>query len=164
MQHMYSICSGSNWKNSANILLLATSLGPRQRSDVGVMRALLFIAFAVFLAGCASRSQREVERASAFDPVSLSLERAYNDYVRRSILADGTEAGIISCRDGSSSRYWFRSHHLTHDDGGTLFRFSDGSQVFMSGYFCCEVQFPEQQFASLAELRAFIREHGGVSP
>ncbi len=99
------------------------------------MRALLVIAFAAILTGCASRSQREVERASATsDPASLTLDRGYNDYVRRAILTDGTEAGIISCRDGSSSRFWFRSHHLTHDDGGTLFRFSDGTQVFMSGF------------------------------
>ena len=129
------------------------------------MRKLLLIAFAAILTGCGSHSQREAARASATsDPASLSLGRGYNDYVRRSILADGTEAGIISCRDGSSSRYWFRSHHLTHDDGGTLFRLSDGTEVFMSGYFCCEVQLPEQQLASLVELRAFIREHHGVSP
>jgi len=132
---------------------------------LGVMRTLLVIAFAAILTGCASRAQREVERASAAsDPASLTLERGYNDYVRRAILTNGTEAGIISCRDGSSSRYWFRSHHLTHDDGGTLFRFSDGSEVFMSGWFCCEVQLPEQQLASLVELLAFIREHDGVSP
>ena len=129
------------------------------------MRTLLFVAFAVFLTGCASRTRSDLERISAAsDPSSLTLQRGYNDYVRRAILADSTEAGIISCRDGSSSRYWFRSHHLTHDDGGTLFRFSDGTEVFMSGYFCCEVQLPEQQLASLVELRAFIREHHGVSP
>ena len=129
------------------------------------MRTLLLIAFTVILTGCDSRSQREVERVSvASDPASLSLERGYNDYVRRAILADGTEAGVISCRDGSSSRFWFRSHHLTHDDGGTLFRFSDGTKVFMSGWFCCEVQLPEQQLAYLVELRAFIREHDGISP
>jgi hypothetical protein len=129
------------------------------------MRTLLLLAFAAILIGCASRAQREVERASAAsDPASLSLERSYSEYVRSTILADGTQAGIITCRDGSSSRFWFRSHHLTHDNGGTLFRFSDGAKVFMSGYFCCEVEFPEQQLASLVELRAFIREHDGVSP
>lgn len=129
-----------------------------------VARALLLIAFAVILTGCGSRSRREVDRASTSDPVSLSLARGYNDYVRRAFLADGTEAGIINCRDGTSSRFWFRSHHLTHDDGGTLFRFSDGTEVFMSGWFCCEVQLPEEQLASLVDLRAFIREHDGVRP
>jgi hypothetical protein len=130
-----------------------------------VKRALLLIAFVAIVTGCASRSQRELERVSTTsDPASLSLGRGYDDYVRRAVLTDRTEVGIISCRDGSSSRYWFRSHHLTHDNGGTLFRFSDGTEVFMSGYFCCEVQLPEQQLASLAELRAFIREHHGIAP
>lgn len=128
------------------------------------MRALLLITFTVIFAGCASRSQREVELASSSDPAAFPLERGYNDYVRRIILADGTEAGIINCRDGSSSRYWFRSHHLTNDDGGTLFRLSDGSESFMVGYFCCEVQLSEQQLESLVELRAFIREHHGFRP
>ena len=133
--------------------------------SLGVVRTLLLIAFAAILTGCASRARREAERASAAsNPASFTLERGYNDYVRRVILDDGTEAGIINCRDGSSSRYWFRSHHLTHDDGGTLFRLSDGSEVFMSGYFCCEVQLPEKQLASLAALRAFIREHTGIRP
>ena len=133
--------------------------------SLGVMRALLFIAFAAIFTGCDSRSQHEVQRVSAAsDPASLSLERGYNDYVRRAILADGTEAGIISCRDGSSSRFWFRSHHLTHDDGGTLFRLSDGTELFMAGYFCCEVQLPEQQLATLVELRAFIQKHHEIKP
>jgi hypothetical protein len=131
----------------------------------GVVRTFLLITFALVLTGCASHTRSDLVRIStASDPSSLTLERGYNDYVRCAILPDGTETGIISCRDGSSSRYWFRSHHLTHDDGGTLFRFSDGSEVFMSGWFCCEVQLPEQQLASLVELRAFIRQHDGVRP
>ena len=129
------------------------------------MRGLLLIAFAATLAGCTSRTEQELERIStASDPAHLTLQEGYNEYTQRTILAGGTEAGIIRCRDGSSSRYWFRSHHLTHDDGGTLFRFSDGTRIFMSGWFCCEVQLPEQQFASLAELGAFIRQHDGISP
>ena len=129
------------------------------------MRVILLITFTILLTGCAPHTRSDLERISAVsDPSALTLERGYNDYVRRTILADRTEAGIITCRDGGSSRYWFRSHHLTRDDGGTLFHFSDGSKVFMSGWFCCEVQLPEQQFASLAELRAFIQEHDGVSP
>ena len=129
------------------------------------MRTFLLITLVVTLAGCVSRSQREVEQVSATcDPTSISLASAFNDYVRRAVLPDGTEVGVISCRDGSSSRFWFRSHHLTRDDGCTLFRFSDGTHVFMTGFFCCEVQLPEQRPASVAELRGFIREHDGISP
>jgi hypothetical protein len=129
------------------------------------MRTFLVISVAVVLTGCASRTERELQRISmTSDPASLSLEQGYNVYVRRAVLADGTEAGIINCLDGSSSRFWFRSHHLTHDEGGTLFRFSDGTGAFMAGYFCCEVQLPDQQIASLSDLRTFIQQNHGVSP
>ncbi len=129
------------------------------------MRTLIIITLVVTLTGCDSRSKRDVERASAASvPTSLPLTPGFNDYVRRAILSDGIEVGVITCRDGSSAHFWFSSHHRTRDDGCTLFRFSDGLRVFMTGYFCCEVQLPEKQFASLAELRGFIREHDGVSP
>ena len=113
-----------------------------------------------------SSTHRELQHiAAASDPATLALESGYNTYIRRASLADGTEIGVITCRDGSSSRYWFRSHHLSDDDrGGTLFRFSDGTEHFMSGWFCCEVQLPDQQLASLTELRDFIRKHRGVEP
>ena len=45
---------------------------------------------------------REVERVSSTaDPASLSLEPGFNTYVRRAILPDHTETGIIQCRDGT---------------------------------------------------------------
>lgn len=129
------------------------------------MCILLLIALAASFTGCTPHTQTDLERISATsDPSTLRLQSGYNNYVRRAILTDGTEAGIITCRDGSSSRFWFRSHHLTDDDGGTVFRFSDGTMLFMSGGFCCEVQLPEQQFATLSELRAFIKRNDGLRP
>ena len=98
------------------------------------------------------------------DPSSLTLERGYNDYVQRSLLTNGTETGIITLADGSSSKYWFRSHHLVDDIGGTLFKMSDGTTTYMAGWFCCEVQLPGKQIESLDELKAFIREHHGIGP
>jgi hypothetical protein len=105
-----------------------------------VAPTLLIIALAAVITGCTPRSQREVVRISAVsDPASLTLEPGYNDYVRRTRLVGGTEAGIITCRDGSSARYWFRSRHLaseegilsyfTRDQGSTLFRFSETSSL-----------------------------------
>jgi len=116
-------------------------------------------------AGCGSATRRDLLRISAAsDPISLTLEPGFNPCFRSTTLADNTEVGIIKCRDGSSARFWFRSHHLTGDKGGTLFRLSDGEELFMSGYFCCEVQLPEQAFASLDGLRAFVRKYDGTSP
>ncbi|OAM89727.1 hypothetical protein AW736_11875 [Termitidicoccus mucosus] len=94
----------------------------------------------------------------------MHLEAAYNSYVQRAILDDGTEAGVIHMRDGSSSRYWFRSHHRTGDMGGTWFAMSDGTRSYMAGWFCCEVQLPDDQLASLDALKKFVREHHGIAP
>jgi hypothetical protein len=94
----------------------------------------------------------------------MKLEPAYNDYVRHAFLPDGTELGVIQLKGGDSAKYWFRSHHLSQDLGGTIFAMSDGSERFMSGYFCCEVQLPEKQLASLAELHAFIDRANGQRP
>ena len=129
------------------------------------MRVLLPLAVAISLCACQPSTRSDLERISQVaDPASLQLERGYNEYVSRTSLDDGTEVGVIACRDGSIARFWFKSHHLTDDHGGTLFRFSDGTELYMAGGFCCEVQLPERQFANLAELRQFIRETDGTPP
>ena len=111
----------------------------------------------------ASQSYLEGSRKQN-DPATLKLVEAYNDYVRCVRMPDGTETGIVQLKDGSSAKYWFRSHHQSKDLGGTIFAMSDGSERFMSGYFCCEVQLPEMQLASLDELRAFIDKADGQRP
>ena len=162
--------AGPRVSGRANLVIAYEAKLRRRKAEgevqlLGVMRTLLIIASAVLLTSCASSTRTELARISvASDPASLTLVQGYNDYVRRAILTCGTEAGIIRCRDGSSSRFWFRSHHLTGDIGGTLFRLSDGTELFMSGWFCCEVQLPEQQLTSLDDLRAFVGKHHGVSP
>jgi hypothetical protein len=131
-----------------------------------VMRRTALILLCLTLASCqkpASRSYLDGVRKHN-DPATLNLEPAYNDYARRTILPDGTETGVIQFKDGSSAKYWFRSHHRSEGIGTTLFAMSDGSERFMSGYFCCEVQLPETQLASLDELRAFISKTDGERP
>lgn len=118
----------------------------------------------LLLAGCTSKAQRELERISRERRTPMPSAAPFNDYVRCGILPDGTETGVIDLADGSTAEYWFRSYRLTGDLGGTLFRLSDGSTLFMAGYFCCEVKLPEKQLASLDELRAFVRRHDGVRP
>ncbi len=151
--------------DGASCLQLLLSGPPPLSFYVRCMRKLLLIAVLAALSACGPSTRQELDRIShSSDPATLSLERGYNDYVRRAKLTDGTEVGIIQCRDGSSSRYWFRSHHITKDLGGTLFRLSDGSELYMSGAFCCEVQLPDRPLASLEELRGFVRQHDGIKP
>ena len=120
----------------------------------------------LLLAGCAKYPSKVPLEGVMHqqDPSTLTLEPGYNHYVQRVILKDGTEVGIIQMKDGSTSKYWFRSHHLVDDIGGTWFKMSDGTTTYMAGWFCCEVQLPEKQIGSLDELKSFIREHHGISP
>lgn len=130
------------------------------------MRRTVLVLLCRALASCeksASRSYLEGVRKQN-DPATMKLEPAYNDYARCAILPDGTETGVVQLKDGSSAKYWFRSHHHSNDLGGTIFAMSDGSERFMSGYFCCEVQLPDKQFASLDELRPFIGQADGQRP
>jgi hypothetical protein len=125
-----------------------------------------FIVVVLLLAGCARYPSKDLLQSimQQHDPLSLTLEPGYNDYVRLAILKDGTEVGIIQLQDGATAKYWFRSHHLVDDMGGTWFQMSDGTTTYMAGWFCCEVQLPEAQFKSLDDLKAFIRKHHGTSP
>ena len=125
-----------------------------------------FLLFVMLMAGCNRYPTKEpLEQTSrACDPAKLQLAEGYNDYVQRTFLADGTEVGVISLKDGSTAKYWFRSHHMCKDIGGTWFELSDGTRVYMAGFFCCEVQLPEPQLESLDALRAFIKQGDGVQP
>ena len=128
---------------------------------VGLLAGLSTLAFV----NSAGSTRAQLERISALsDPASLPLSRGYNDYVQCCSLADGTEAGVVKFADGQTARYWFRSHHLTNDIGGTLFLLSDNTRLYLAGWFCCEVQLPERQLLSSAHLREFVRDHQGVAP
>jgi hypothetical protein len=41
---------------------------------------------------------------------------------------------------------------------------SDGTRSYMAGWFCCEVQLPDDQLAPLDALKKFVREHHGIAP
>lgn len=119
-----------------------------------------------FIAGDDRPDSRVLVRefARTTDPRSLDLQPGFASYMRTAHLPDGTECGVFSTTDRSDIQYWFASHHLTRDLGSTLFRFSDGSERVMAGYFCCEVQLPEAGFGDVKEVQAFIDLNDGKRP
>ena len=66
--------------------------------------------------------------------------------------------------NGSKAKYWFRSHHMAKDKGGTWFLLDGGDPVFMEGYFCCGVEIPDPSLTSSAALKDFIAKNDGVHP
>lgn len=127
----------------------------------------LYLIFVFVLFGCTKYTTKKplYEISQRIDPSILTLEQGFNYYVQRKILyADKVETGIIKFKDGSSSKYWFRSHHLSDDMGGTWFEMSNGTKEYLAGYFCCEVQLPKDQMGSLIELNQFIKKHHRIRP
>lgn len=99
------------------------------------------------------------------DPATLRLEPGHVPFISHTILDDGTEVGIITMKNGSTAKYWFRSHHLDSGSiGGTWFAFDDGTRLYMSGYFCCNVDLPGGQPSEPDDLKRFIWKHHGTSP
>ena len=99
---------------------------------------------------------------ATYEPDKMPLGKGFNFYVQRHRpIKDLSEVGIITLNDGSIVKYWFVSHHQARDMGGTLFRFEDGKEIFISGYFCCELTLPEEGFSSIPALQSFlVANHG----
>ena len=112
------------------------------------------------------RTSQDIVADSArhLDPRMMKLKPGFNSYVKRALLPDGMECGTIVLNDRAEILYWFISHHLTRDQGSTLFRFPDGSGRIMDGYFCCELQLPDTGFKDAKGLHAFIDRHNGQAP
>jgi hypothetical protein len=115
-----------------------------------------------------TQSRRMVRLASVLhDPSAMGLEKPGNhERVRRVRLPDHIEAGLITLGDGARVRYWFCSHHLVEggDLGATLFRLPDGTGLWMDGYFCCEMDPPDESLVSVAALRSFAVAMDGRNP
>jgi hypothetical protein len=128
------------------------------------MKAAILLPILI-VAGCASYPTRNALEpiSNKLRPEQAQLEPSYNSYVQRAF-SENTEYGIINILDGSKVYYWFRSHHLMDDMGGTLFEFPDHKIYYMAGWFCCEAQFPDVPFKNLSELKEFILNHHGISP
>ena len=126
---------------------------------------LLVAGFHIYKNFSRSGSRELVIRASAEnDPYQLELSTGANKFIRRVILPDSTEVGIIRTADGNDVRYWFRSHHLSDDLGSSRFVFPGGRERIVSGYFCCEVMFSQKDFRSIDELDSFLAKVDGTSP
>ena len=137
-------------------------------NPAGIALKLSLLAIPAALSSCSKSSTKsDLARVMhAQDPASASasLDGGIGSRQRRAILPDQTEIGLLTLGDGSQVKYWFRSHHLTQDAGGTWFLLSSGERLFMEGKFCCEVDIPAPSLASPASLKDFIAKNDGVRP
>lgn len=131
------------------------------------VRWCVLLLMAVLVCGCArrERSRSRVDRASVtWEPEKLELVKGFNSYVRVGKDVRDCEVGVIQIANGERVKFWFVSHHQSHDWGCTKFLFSDGTVRYLDGAFCCEVQLASEQPKDRAGLNAFLDTREGINP
>jgi len=147
------------------VMLTCVDVGAWGR--IGRVRWTMLLLMAVLICGCgrSERSRKSVDRASvASDPEKLALVKGFNSYVRVAREVRDCEVGVIELGDGERVKYWFVSHHQSHDWGCTKFLFADGTVRYLDGAFCCEVQLADAQPKDRAGLNAFLDTREGINP
>lgn len=89
--------------------------------------------------------------------------------VAYAVTEKGIQYGTIALNDGEYVKFWFLSHHLTNDMGGTIYEFPGGERHFYAGMHCCEVQFSQnltesRTFADAAAFRDYVTQYDGLQP
>lgn len=129
----------------------------------------LVMSIVLVLCSCRMPGDRDSRKmvdstAAKYDPAEMELQQGYNDFLRYKLVGEDVQAGTVRLKDGEVVKFWFASHHLTSDMGTTRFDFADGKVVYFKGYFCCEVQLPEENFTSRKELLDFLSKNDEAMP
>ena len=130
------------------------------------------IAFVIFslglMSGCVSESERLLTEKIESRKFDFTDFKVNSDDISWNI-SDGIQYGFIHLKNGENVKFWFLSHHLTSDIGGTIYEYSNGKRQYCSGLHCCEVQFYEngklgKTFENDMELKRFVSERDGIKP
>lgn len=101
----------------------------------------LFIAPLLLLMFVSCTSESEKKLIEKINSVNYDFSNLIEDPLVKYNRKDGIQYGIITLKNNDEIKFWFLSHHMTSDNGGTIYKFPDRDQLFISGYHCCEVQF-----------------------
>ncbi|SMC58238.1 hypothetical protein [Moheibacter sediminis] len=140
-------------------------------SDKNKILLLVIVIFCIvlFFLFRKSESQRILEEklvTETFDFENFSMHDKYVISNRKNDIQNG----FILLKNGEKVKFWFLSHHLTSDDGGTIYEFQDGEQIFCEGTHCCEVQYFEfgknkrEELIDSKAFRAHVKKYDGSSP
>ncbi len=98
------------------------------------------------------------------DPSAMSLGNSPLIHKSWAHLPEGIEIGLIHLKDRGTVKYWFISRHEQPGIGITRFDFPDGTTAYLRGYFCCEVQMPDEAVGDKQALLAFIGRSNRIHP
>lgn len=129
------------------------------------MRNSIFFGLILLCTSCTSESERFLEEKLSKEVFDFTKLKAKSKLVASNISNDGVEYGIITLKNNQQIKFWFVSHHIMSDKGGTIYEFPNREREFVSGMHCCEVQFHDAN--SLKDLSAFqnyIKTKNGTKP
>ena len=119
----------------------------------------------IFCISCANKSERFLENqltSEIFDFTDLNTK---SKSVKSNLSTNGIEYGIITLNNKEDLKFWFVSHHLISDKGGTIYEFPNGEKKFISGMHCCEVQFNDiESLKDLSTFKSYIETKNGLKP
>ncbi|UUV22127.1 hypothetical protein [Paenimyroides aestuarii] len=117
------------------------------------VRNSVFFGLMLLCISCSSESEKFLEERLAKENFDFSDLKPKNNWLQSNLSNSGVEYGIISLNNAQKVKFWFVSHHLISDKGGTIYEFPDGEKKFISGMHCCEVLFNDTE--SLRDLSTF---------
>jgi hypothetical protein len=131
------------------------------------MKIIIIIIFcASFLTSCSNKTEQYLRAVHQADTLNFAiLKDGYDKNTQNAITQDGLEYGKIAFPNKDTVKYLFMSHHGAEDIGGTLFVLPNGESKFIKGYFCCEVQLPNDgNFSSAEALMNEMEKLDGTEP
>lgn len=122
----------------------------------------------VVLGSCTTKSERILRNklnSEKYDFSKLKSGIGNVKYANK----DDIQFGIIPLENNDTIKFWFLTHHITSDKGGTIYEFPNGEKEFYSGFHCCEVQFLKNgiepiKFSDGGEFKKFVEKYDGVKP
>ncbi|MCX2745593.1 hypothetical protein OO013_17055 [Mangrovivirga sp. M17] len=129
---------------------------------------ILVVCLLGFFSSCTSESERILIAKVENEEFDFTRLKMGNDSISAD-LQENIQYGLIHLQNGEQIKFWFVTHHLTSDIGGTIYEYPNGERQFCSGLHCCEVQFYEQglpgkTFKNTDEFKLYVTERNGIKP
>lgn len=77
---------------------------------------------------CTTESERFLEDELATENFDFKDLNTKSKSIQSNFSNNGIEYGIITLKNKKLIKFWFLSHHLISDKGGTIYEFPDGEK------------------------------------
>ncbi|KAA5531829.1 hypothetical protein [Paenimyroides baculatum] len=127
------------------------------------MRNFLFFGLILLCIPYTTESERFLKKQLSEDNFDFIDLKAKSSTIHYNITNSGVQYGIITLNNKQEIKFWFVSHHFMSDKGGTIYEFPNGDKQFISGMYCCEVQFNDDgSLKNLSTFKNYLEAKNGL--